>query len=104
MTNIELKDEENFQRLGDLYSNFSDPLRLKILYLLFKENKMCVSDIVKKLNASQSNISHHLAILRANNLIGFVKDGKQVNYFLKDEHVILIMKMGIEHILERKED
>ncbi len=101
MTKIELTDAENFQKLGDLYSNFSDPLRLKILYLLFQANKMCVSDITKSLNATQSNISHHLAILRANNLIGFTKEGKQVKYFLKDEHVILIMKMGIEHILEK---
>lgn len=94
-------DEDTFQRLGNLYSVFSDPLRTKILYLLF-EHPMCVCDIAEILGSTQSNISHHLAILRDHELVSFTRCGKQVIYSLKDEHVQLIIKMGLEHIMERR--
>jgi DNA-binding transcriptional ArsR family regulator len=94
-----LKDEE-FTKLGNLYSVFSDPMRIKIIFALF-EREMCVCDISEILSASQSNISHHLAILKANDLVTYKKQGKQVIYSLKDEHIKAIFFMGLEHIREK---
>jgi ArsR family transcriptional regulator, lead/cadmium/zinc/bismuth-responsive transcriptional repressor len=96
-----LEDEE-FTKLGNLYSVFSDPMRIKIIFALF-EHDMCVCDISEILHASQSNISHHLSILKANDLVSFKKQGKQVIYSLKDEHVKAIFFMGLEHIREMKD-
>ncbi|MCI2068140.1 MAG: metalloregulator ArsR/SmtB family transcription factor [Bacilli bacterium] len=91
---------DEFNKLGNLYSVFSDPMRIRIIYALFEEN-MCVCDLSESLGATQSNISHHLAILKANDLVTFKKKGKQVIYSLKDEHVKAIFFMGLEHIREK---
>jgi len=95
-----LPDQEKFQLLANLFSVFSDAMRVKLMYLLLQK-ELCVCDISEILNATQSNISHHLAILKDHNLVGFRKEGKKVIYFLKDDHVKKIIQMGFEHILER---
>lgn len=97
----EMLTDEEFQKLGNLYSVFSDPMRIKIIFTLFKKD-LCVCDISTILNSTQSNISHHLAILKDNDLVSYKKKGKQVIYSLKDEHVNAIFFMGLEHINEKK--
>ena len=96
----EMLSQDEFNKLGDLYYVFSDPMRIKIIYALFEED-MCVCDLAASLNATQSNISHQLAILKVNDLVSYVKKGKQVIYSLKDEHVKKIFQMGLEHIREK---
>jgi len=97
----EMLTDEEFQKLGNLYSVFSDPMRIKIIFTLFKKD-LCVCDISAILSSTQSNISHHLAILKDNDLVSYRKKGKQVIYSLKDEHVKAIFFMGLEHIDEKK--
>ncbi len=96
-----MPDDEKMEKLSTLYHVFSDSVRLKIICALFDEPSN-VNDLSAKLNATQSNISHHLAILKANDLVTAKKNGKQVIYSLKDEHVQMIFEMGLEHILEKK--
>ena len=95
-----LLSEEQFQKLGNLYAVFSDPMRIKIIFALF-ERELCVCDISSILKTTQSNVSHHLAILKDNDLVSYKKKGKQVIYSLKDEHVKAIFFMGLEHISEK---
>ena len=92
--------DEEFNKLGNLYYVFSDPVRIKIIFLLVI-SEMCVYDISTLINATQSNVSHHLAILKSNDLVSFYKKGKQVIYFLKDDHVKRIFQLGLEHIREK---
>ena len=93
--------QEEFNKLGMLYGVFADPMRIKIIYSLF-ENEMCVCDLAAGLNTTQSNVSHHLAVLKANDLVSYQKRGKQVIYRLKDEHVQKIFERGLEHIREKE--
>ena len=95
----EMPNDDTMLSLANLYSIFSDPMRLRILIALSK-NSLSVGDLTEVLSTSQSNISHHLAILRDNDLVSFTKSGKRVIYYLKDAHVHLIIQMGLEHILE----
>ena len=55
----------------------------------------------KKLNVSQSAISHQLKTLRSSNLVKANKVGQMVNYSIKDEHIEIILKYGIEHLKEK---
>lgn len=96
----EMLSDEEFTRLGNLYKIFSDPMRIKIIFALF-ENEMCVCDLSAALGATQSNVSHHLAILKANDLVTYKKQGKEVIYRLSDDHVKKIFAMGLEHIREK---
>ena len=49
---------------------------------------------------TKSAISHQLKVLKDAKLVKFRRDGKNVFYTLKDDHVKTILEMGIEHIKE----
>ena len=95
----ELLDEDTYQELSETFKIFGNPTRLKILTLLAVED-LCVCDISEVLSMSQSAISHQLRTLRSKNLVKFTKEGKQARYSLADDHVIELLKIGIEHVLE----
>lgn len=90
---------EQYNDLGTLFKMFADPTRLKILSLLFQE-ELCVCDISCLLDMTQSAVSHQLSVLRANRLIKYRRDGKNIYYSLDDEHIQLIYNAGLAHILE----
>ncbi len=92
-------DEENLADLADLFKNFSDTTRIRILYTLIS-GEMCVCDISEALNVTQSAVSHQLRILKQSRLVKARRDGKSVFYSLADEHVTTILFMGMDHILE----
>lgn len=91
--------EELLADLADLFKNFSDTTRIRILSLLISD-EMCVADITAALSATQSAISHQLRILKQSRLIKSRRAGKIVYYSLADEHVKTIIAMGLEHITE----
>jgi ArsR family transcriptional regulator len=94
--------DESLIVLGELFKVFSDPGRLKIMAAL-AETELCVCDIQAVLGASQSAVSHQLAVLRAGRLVKTRRDGKTVFYALADSHVRAILLVGLDHVRERKE-
>jgi ArsR family transcriptional regulator len=99
MVQRELPEDELLYDLAELFKVFGDSTRIKILYALF-EAELCVCDIAKLLNLSQSAISHQLRILKAAKLVKFRREGKTVFYSLADDHVRSIIDQGQEHITE----
>ena len=91
--------EESLYDLAELFKTFGDSTRIKILYVLF-ESEMCVCDISRLLNMTQSAISHQLKILKQNRLVKYRKEGKTVFYSLDDTHVRDMNEKGMEHISE----
>lgn len=86
-------------QVSNLYKVFSDETRLKILNsLLYSE--LCVCDISEVLEMSHSSISHQLKILRDMKLVKTRKVGKSVYYSLIDDHILEIIKIGVEHVNE----
>ena len=92
-------EEEQLADLADLFKNFSDTTRIRILSLLISD-EMCVADITAALNATQSAVSHQLRILKQSRLVKSRRDGKIVYYSLADDHVKTIFAMGMEHVRE----
>jgi DNA-binding transcriptional ArsR family regulator len=90
-------DLEQFILLAELFKNFSDPTRLKIIYELSKGD-LYVQEIADALKMSQSAISHQLRVLRNVRLVKFVKEGKSVKYSLDDNHVEDIIRIGVDHV------
>ena len=82
----------------ELY-DLGDSTRIRILFVLF-EAEVCVCDLAKVLNMTQSAISHQLRILKANKLVNSRREGKSVFYSLADGHVRTIIAQGREHIEE----
>ena len=95
----DMPEENTLSDLADLFRIFGDTTRIRILYALF-ESDLCVCDIARLLNMTQSAISHQLRILKVSKLIKSRRDGRTVIYSLADAHVREIIDQGMEHILE----
>lgn len=92
-------NEEKLYDLAELFKTFGDSTRIRILFALH-EGESGVNDIADTLNMTQSAISHQLKILKQSKLIGNRREGKNIIYFLADNHVKTILDMGMEHINE----
>lgn len=92
------KDEIIFD-VAELFKVFGDSTRMKIIFAL-KESELCVCDIAKITNTTQSAISHQLRVLKQAKLVKYRKEGKVVYYSLDDDHIEKIVKIGCEHVEE----
>ena len=99
IVNETLPEENELYDLAELFKVFGDSTRIRILFVLF-EAEVCVCDLAKALNMTQSAISHQLKILKQAKLVKFSRAGKQIIYELSDEHVRIIIAVGKEHIEE----
>ena len=95
IVNETLPEENELYDLAELFKVFGD----SILFVLF-EAEVCVCDLAKALNMTQSAISHQLRILKQNKLVKSRREGKSIFYSLADEHVRTIIDQGREHIEE----
>lgn len=98
--NKKIINENTLYDVAELFKNFSDSTRIRILYCLI-ENERSVSEIASLLNMNQSAISHQLRLLKNSKLVKNRRDGKTIYYSLDDDHVYNIIYQGIEHINER---
>jgi DNA-binding transcriptional ArsR family regulator len=92
-------DDNKFQDLSDTFKTISDKTRLEILYALSKQ-ELCVCDLSAVVNMSISLVSHQLRLLRDKKLVKFRKEGKSVYYSLDDDHVVQLIKMAYDHLIE----
>jgi len=76
----------------ELLKVIANPIRVEILEQL-EEGVKCVSDFEESIEASQPNISQHLALLRRYGLIDYYNDGRLRCYFLVDPIVPDLLKI-----------
>jgi len=85
MTDVSLVKSDSILELSDysaVFKALSEPVRLRILYLILERGELCVCDIVDALDLSQSVVSRHLAYLRNSALVTTRRDGVWVYYQL----------------------
>ena len=99
IVNDTMPEETELYDLAELFKVFGDSTRIRILFVLF-EAEVCVCDLAKVLNMTQSAISHQLRILKANKLVNSRREGKSVFYSLADGQGRTIIAQGREHIEE----
>ena len=92
-------DDEYLYDLSELFKIFGDSTRIKILYSMF-DAELNVGEMSKILNLSQSSVSHQLRILKDAKLVKFRRDGRSMYYSLDDDHVRMILALGMEHVEE----
>ncbi len=66
-----------------LLAALGDPIRLGIIQLLARHDRMCVCDIVEAFPVEQPTISHHLKMLREADLVDVVRHGHWAHYGLR---------------------
>ena len=87
-------DENTLYDTAELFKNFSDSTRIRILYCLF-EKERSVTEIADLLKMNQSAISHQLRFLKNSKLVKNRRDGKTIYYSLDDDHDYNIISQGI---------
>ena len=95
-----MEDAEVLYALSDFFKVMSDSTRMRIMAAL-EEGELCVCDLAEVLSMTKSAVSHQLKVLKDAQLVKFRRDGKNVFYALKDNHVRTILAMGLEHIKEQ---
>jgi len=73
--------DQDLEQLTSLFRLLSDKTRLNILMLLTNGERN-VTSLCEALALPQPTVSHHLGLLRLNNVIGNRRSGKQVFYTL----------------------
>lgn len=91
--------DELLLRVSEFFKALSDYSRMKIVYALLN-GELCVNDIVKEVNMTQTAVSYQLKLLRQLHLVKYRRVGQNVFYSIDDEHVHNIIKMSIDHIEE----
>lgn len=95
--NGHMPDIDSLYDLSEVFRVFGDSTRIRILYALL-ESELCVCDLAALLGMTQSAVSHQLRILKDAKLVRFRREGKSVFYTLDDDHVRLILRVGMEHL------
>ncbi len=70
---------------SQIFKACSDESRIRILYLLYRNREVCISDLELVLNFTQTKISRHLGYLRSCGLVTFRKIDQWAFYCIKDE-------------------
>jgi len=81
MTKTLTVEDQDLENLSSLFRLLSDKTRLNILMLLAGGERN-VTNLCDLLALPQPTVSHHLGLLRMNNVIGNRRNGKQVFYML----------------------
>lgn len=84
-------------RLADLFKMLGDTTRMKLLGKI-AAGEMRVGDIARALSMQPSAISHQLRVLRAARVVTCRREGKEAWYSLDDDHVVKLMRLGLEHV------
>lgn len=96
--------DEMLEAVSNRFKLLSEPMRLKILRTLC-EGERTVQEIVNDVNASQANISKHLALMHDNGVVNRRKEGLKCYYRIADDSIIyacyLISKSVVENLQDR---
>ncbi|MBL4568274.1 MAG: winged helix-turn-helix transcriptional regulator [Flavobacteriaceae bacterium] len=76
----------SFEYLSNALSLAGNNVRLKILFLLHQEQKLCVCDLSDILSMKVSAISQHLRKLKDRNIIHSKRDAQIIFYSLSAEY------------------
>lgn len=92
-----LLDNGVYGALADLFGAMADPTRAKIVHIL-RHQELCSCDIAAVAGVTKSGASQHLRLLRALRLVKTRRTGKLVYYSLDDEHVAMLLRIGLAHV------
>jgi len=83
-------DENEINRLCDVFKVLSNPIRLKIAYHLLKQD-YCVNALVYVLNEKQNLVSHHLSVMKESDVVVSYKSSK-FTYYSLNQHIRKLLK------------
>lgn len=77
---------------ADIFQALAHPTRIAILEFL-GEGELSAGALIEKLGMEQANVSQHLAVLRAKQIVANRKSGNQVFYSVRDPVIIEVLRL-----------
>ena len=90
----------DYRKIADFFKALSHPTRIVIVLRLL-EGKKCVGNLKELVKAPQPNISQHLSIMKANDIVDWIQQGKMKCYFLKEPKLLKDLFSSGEEFLKR---
>ncbi|MDW7731779.1 MAG: metalloregulator ArsR/SmtB family transcription factor [Methanolobus sp.] len=77
-------DENEINRLCNVFKVLGNPIRLKIAYHLTRQD-YCVGALVHALGEKQNLVSHHLSVMKQSGVVESFKSSRYMYYRLSQE-------------------
>lgn len=93
---------------SQIFKACSDQSRIRILHLILHNKEMCISDLERILDFTQTKTSRHLTYLKNSGILNARKYDQWVFYSIKEEVLEIILQMlkfvSIDHTLNKDID
>ena len=89
--------------MAAVFKVLADPSRCRLVAAIIEAGELCVCDLAATVDMSESNVSHHLRVLRSHGLVRARRDGKMVFYSPDDAHIRVLLDITREHVLHGPE-
>ncbi len=77
---------------ADIFQALGHPTRIAILELL-SDGELSAGALIEKLGMEQANVSQHLGILRAKQIVVNRRAGNQVFYSVRDRAIVQVLEL-----------
>jgi ArsR family transcriptional regulator, lead/cadmium/zinc/bismuth-responsive transcriptional repressor len=84
--------------LAEMFRLLGDPTRVRILFALLEAGELCVCDLARAVETSETKVSQAMRLLRGAGVVRNRRDGRNIFYRLQDSHVRLILDLSREHL------
>ena len=81
-----INEEENLKKLSGIFYLSGNKVRLKILYLIFNESRLCVCDLSDILEMKIPAVSQHLRKLKDLGLVKTKREGQTIYYSITEAY------------------
>ncbi len=88
---------------ADVFQVLGHPTRIHVIECL-RDGEHSVGSLLEKVGVEPANLSQHLAVLRAKQLVVTRKMGNQVHYALRDPMLIEVMDVMRRYFLAHLEE
>lgn len=90
-------DTSTAEQLAQIFAALADPNRLRIISAL-AHHELNVRRLAELVDMTESATSHQLRLLRTQRIVRARKEGRQVFYFLDDDHIHDLLDRGLAHL------
>ena len=86
------------EKMAAVFKVLADPSRCRLVAAIIEAGELCVCDLAATVAMGESNVSHHLRVLRDHGLVRARRAGKMVFYSPDDAHIRVLLEITREHV------
>lgn len=87
-----LTQTDKLEQVATLLKAVAHPVRLGVIHLLTEHKELSVTEMTEALDREQATVSQHLQKMKLFGFLGTRRDGKFVQYFLKEKKLVDVLE------------